>query len=217
MSPTTPGADGLSASERAYAFIRERLFDGTYAGGMMLSEGEIAEAAAVSRTPVHEALLRCEFEGHVRLYAKRGALVLPVTVKEIQDVLTTRRLIETYAVEYACESGHAGSQLLAAVDRQAELLTGGEDDKFSAADDDFHRGMVSATGNALLVKAYALAKSVPLRIPNRNMRTDPGRAAQVIEEHRAIAEAVAERDVAAARAAVATHLDHAMTSLLRAL
>ncbi|MYS80736.1 GntR family transcriptional regulator [Embleya scabrispora] len=217
MSSTRTGSGGLSAPERAYAHIRERLFDGTYAGGMMLSEGEIAESLAMSRTPVHEALLRCEFEGHVRLYPKRGALVLPVSAKEIQEVLVTRGLIEVYAVEQAGASGALGPGLLEMVDAQAALLAEGEDDKFSAADDDFHRRIVVATGNSLLTKAYALARDVPLRVGNSNLRNDPGRAEQVIAEHRAIAQAIADRDPAAARAAVEAHLDHAMQSLLRAI
>lgn len=217
MPPTRSEIDTVTAAERAYSHIRHRLFDGTYEGGMMLSEGEIAEALKISRTPVHEALLRCEFEGHVRLYPKRGALVLPVSIKEIQDVLVTRRLIETYAIEKACETGLLGPGLLTLTEKHAELLAAGQDDKFSDSDSEFHNRIVIATGNTLLARAYSLARDVPLRVGNSNMRNDPGRVAHIIEEHIAIAQAIVDRDPVAGRAAVETHLDHAMQSILRAI
>src|SRR6478672_10064979 len=86
-----------SASERTYAHLKRSILDGTHAGGVLVTEGEVAEAVGVSRTPVREALLRLEAEGLVRLYPKRGALVLPVSPKEISDVLETRELVETFA------------------------------------------------------------------------------------------------------------------------
>ncbi|GGT65924.1 GntR family transcriptional regulator [Streptomyces atratus] len=213
----TPADDGPSASERAYAHIRARLFDGTFTGNMMLSEGDIAEELAISRTPVHEALLRCEFEGHIRLYPKRGALVLPVSAKEIQDVLVTRRLIEVHAADLAAQSRELGPGLLAQVDTQADLLHRELDEEFSTADDAFHKQIIQATGNGLLDRAYAMARDVPLRVGNSNLRRHPERVAQLIAEHRAIAQAIADGDPAAARAAVEHHLDMAMKSLLRAI
>ncbi|WP_194852947.1 GntR family transcriptional regulator [Nocardia sp. SYP-A9097] len=217
MPPTRSDIDTVTAAERAYSYIRQRLFDGTYEGGAMLSEGEIAAALKISRTPVHEALLRCEFEGHVRMYPKRGALVLPVSAKEIQDVLVTRRLIETYAIEKACETGFLGPGLLALVEKQAELIAAGKDDVFSDSDSEFHHRIVTATGNTLLTKAYGLARDVPLRVGNGDIGNDPDRAAHIIEEHAVIAQAVVDRDPIAARAAVELHLDHALQSLLRAI
>lgn len=202
------------AAERAYQYLRARLFDGTYVGGMMLSEGEIASTLNMSRTPVHEALLRCEFEGHVRLYPKRGGLVLPVTAKEIDDVLEARRLIEIYAVEKACETGRLAPELFASLAEQETLLREGRDDEFTLADRAFHTSIVAATGNALLVRAYAIARDVPLKVATWNIRRDLRRTVEVIEEHRAIVQAISDRDAAAARSAVEEHLARARTSLL---
>lgn len=215
IAPRSPAAS--TASERAYEYIKIRLFDGTYAGGTMLSEGEIASALKVSRTPVHEALLRCEFEGHVRLYPKRGALVLPVSAKEINDVLETRRLIELYAVEKACLSGRLGPRLLSAVDRQAELLSEGRDDEFSDSDRAFHVSIVEATGNVLLARVDAIARDVPLKVSDSNLRRDPARTSMIIAEHRAIAQAINDRDADAARAAVEEHLRRSRENLLASI
>src|SRR3954447_11104588 len=85
-----------TATSRAYDHVKQAILDRAYPGGALLSEGEIATAVGVSRTPVREALLRLETEGLVRLYPKRGALVLAVSAQEITDVLETRELVETF-------------------------------------------------------------------------------------------------------------------------
>src|SRR5689334_12094323 len=59
--------------------------------------------SATSAPPasVREALLRLEAEGLVRLYPKKGALVVPVSAQEAHDVVEARALIEEWAAERA--------------------------------------------------------------------------------------------------------------------
>src|SRR3954465_8181531 len=86
-----------TATSRAYDHLKQAILDRAYPGGALLSEGEVAAQVGVSRTPVREALLRLEPEGPVRLYPKRGALVLPASPQEITDVLETREVVETFS------------------------------------------------------------------------------------------------------------------------
>ncbi len=53
----------MSASERAYQHVKERVLDGTLPGGELISEDEIAEALGMSRTPVRAAFGQLEAEG----------------------------------------------------------------------------------------------------------------------------------------------------------
>src|SRR6185437_11934747 len=71
-----PGVEKIPAAERVYAYVKAAILDRTYPGGELLTEGELATAVGVSRTPVREALLRLEESGLVKLYPKKGALVL---------------------------------------------------------------------------------------------------------------------------------------------
>src|SRR3954466_11607187 len=105
-----------TATSRAYDHLKQAILDRAYPGGALLSEGEVATAVGVSRTPVREALLRLEAEGLLRLYPKRGALVLPVSPQEISDVLETRELVETFTAGRAT----LGPELVAELSR---LLT----------------------------------------------------------------------------------------------
>ncbi|WP_157897403.1 GntR family transcriptional regulator, partial [Mycobacteroides chelonae] len=77
----------ISASEEAYRSVKERILSGDIPGGELLSEGEISARMGCSRTPVREAFLRLETEGWLRLYPKRGALVVPITPEERRHVV----------------------------------------------------------------------------------------------------------------------------------
>src|ERR1700709_2127711 len=83
-----------SAADRVSAHARPAVLCRRYAPHDLITEGELADAVGVSRTPVREALLRLQAEGLVTLLPKRGAMVMPVTAAEVGDVLETRRLIE---------------------------------------------------------------------------------------------------------------------------
>src|SRR3954447_8432723 len=89
------------AADRVYAHVKQGVLDRRYEGGTLLTEGELGEAVGVSRTPVREALLRLEAEGLIKLYPKKGALVLPVSAQEIADVVETRLLVEEHAARKA--------------------------------------------------------------------------------------------------------------------
>ena len=80
----------MTATERAYAFTKRRILDGRFAGGALISEADVAEGVRLSRTPVREAFVRLESEGLLRLYPKRGALVVPVSAEEVESVMETR-------------------------------------------------------------------------------------------------------------------------------
>src|SRR5579862_8673241 len=93
----SPGRREGTASKRAYDWVRARILSGVFQGGRLLSEGEVADAVGVSRTPVREAFLQLAAEGMLTLYPKRGALVVPVSADELREVLVARTLIEPWA------------------------------------------------------------------------------------------------------------------------
>ena len=81
----------MSAKDRAYRHTKARILDGSLPGGDLITEGQVADTLAMSRTPVREAFLRLEAEGLLRLFPKRGALVVAVSPHEVEAVLDLRR------------------------------------------------------------------------------------------------------------------------------
>src|ERR1700759_1801113 len=106
-----------SASDRAVRHVKDQILDGVLPGGELISEGEIAEALGMSRTPVRAAFTQLESEGLLRLYPKPGALVVPVPSAETSAVIETPWVIERYAVDQApAEPGTVADELCRAVD-----------------------------------------------------------------------------------------------------
>src|ERR1700744_1098348 len=113
-----------TAAERAYRFVRAEVFSRRIKPHDVISEGQIALAVGVSRTPVREALLRLEAEGLLRLLPKRGALVLPVTTEQMFDLIEARRLIEAFAVRKLITTGRVSevTLLVAELGRRIDLM-----------------------------------------------------------------------------------------------
>ncbi|MFI5716208.1 GntR family transcriptional regulator [Nocardia sp. NPDC051750] len=72
---TRPAEEQLSVRERVYRFLRQQIITGEYAGGIRLTEEQIAEELGTSRTPIREALQRLTSEGLVER-VRRGQLVV---------------------------------------------------------------------------------------------------------------------------------------------
>ena len=85
-------------------YVKTQVLTGAFPGGELISEGEVAAALGMSRTPVREAFLRLEAEGLLRLYPQRGALVVQVSSEEARAVIEARLVLEQFA---AGQSGRA--------------------------------------------------------------------------------------------------------------
>jgi DNA-binding GntR family transcriptional regulator len=206
--PVVDDAPPPTATERAYRWTKGAILSGALAGGTLVSEGDVAHGADVSRTPVREAFLRLQAEGLLSLYPKRGALVVAVTPQEVADVIGARQLVEPWAFERAA-SGPDVEQLADELDGWVRLQTERlEEDEpgFQLADRAFHEAAVAAAGNALVSAFYSALRDRQLRMGTLAAHVDPDRAERVVAEHAAIAEAVRRGDPAAASALVHAHV-----------
>lgn len=211
VSPEPRPARDRPATDRAYDYTKEGITSGTLRGGDLISEGDVAQALSISRTPVREAFLRLSSEGLLRLYPKRGALIVPVTPGEVSDVLTARQLVEPWAVGVAVgmlrtrrEALAEGLSALLATQRQAlgdERLP-----DFHLADCQFHLAIVEAAGNELLGHFYRSLRDRQLRMLDTASIRDPGRRATILDQHQALLVAIREGKAIDAATTIAEHL-----------
>jgi DNA-binding GntR family transcriptional regulator len=64
-----------SVREQVYRYLRQQITTGEYAGGIRLTEEQVADELGVSRTPIREALQRLTSEGLVER-VRRGQLIV---------------------------------------------------------------------------------------------------------------------------------------------
>lgn len=196
-----------SAAERVYQRLKRDILEQYHAGGALLTEGEIAEATGVSRTPVRAALLRLEAEGLVALYPKRGALVLPVSAQEVEDVIEARRLVETHTAARAwLRRAALGDMLVPLLEAMRSAHGDGDAAAFMLADRAFHAACVDAGGNRILTELYQRLRDRQMRIGIASMRLEPERMTRALADHAALLEALRGNDETAWYALVGEHV-----------
>jgi DNA-binding GntR family transcriptional regulator len=177
----------LSATTRVYQHLKRAILEQLHPGGTLLTEAEIAEAVGVSRTPVREALLRLEAEGLVALYPKRGALVLPVSAREIDEVIEARILVEGHAASRAWERRSALADVLEPMLlAMREARAAGDAIAFMEADRSFHAAVVESAGNRILADLYHRLRDRQMRMGVAVMHVSPGRMDQALTDHEAM-------------------------------
>ncbi|MFI6347618.1 GntR family transcriptional regulator [Streptomyces sp. NPDC050560] len=197
----------VPAADRVYRHVKEGVLDRVYEGGTLLTEGELAEAVGVSRTPVREALLRLEVEGLIRLYPKKGALVLPVSAQEIADVVETRQLVETHAARKAVPASPVLiARLEELLETQREQAAAGDLAASAVTDRTFHAEIVRSGGNEILSRLYDRLRDRQLRMGVAVLNAHPDRIAKTLAEHQEILRALKAGDAEAAVRAVDRHV-----------
>lgn len=203
-----------AAKERALDYVKSRVLTGEFPGGELISEGEVAAALGMSRTPVREAFLQLEAAGLLRLYPQRGALVVPVSPEEVRAVMEARLVLEEFAAGALIGRGHAVfEQLSAQLDRQREAAAASDLHDFLESDRTFHSITLDAAGNSILAGFYTSLRDRQMRMIGESALRDPERLTTIIAEHRGIAEALRDGDLPRARDAVQAHLASTMRAL----
>ena len=148
---TKPTGGRVAAKDRAHEYVKRQVLTGAFPGGELISEGEVAAALGMSRTPVREAFLRLEGEGLLRLYPQRGALVVPVSSEEARAVIEARLVLEQFAAAKVIARGPAAcaavfERLSAELQRQRDAAAKADWQEFSEADRAFHECHSSGIG-----------------------------------------------------------------------
>ncbi|MDR7299835.1 GntR family transcriptional regulator [Haloactinomyces albus] len=203
------------AADRAYQHVKAGLLDGSYPDGALLSEGEIAQSLQMSRTPVREAFLQLQAEGFLRLYPKRGALVVPVNPAETQALMEARMALETFAID---KLAGQGTDMLRAVGHEltehpACDATDLSDADMHESDRAFHAHLVSAAGNSIVADLYNTLRDRQLRITSTARTHEPPRRDTVTHQHTQLAEAIRDGDPERAKTQLREHLLHTVRAL----
>ena len=100
---TSADVDRRSRGEAVYEWVRERIIDGSLQPGSRIRERDLAEAINVSRVPIREAFPRLEAEGYIRTIPRRGAVVAPMELVDVNEVFDVRASLEVLAARLAAQ------------------------------------------------------------------------------------------------------------------
>jgi DNA-binding GntR family transcriptional regulator len=219
--PSGPGARTLTSA--IHARLRADLLACRYRPGEKLLIAPLAKRFRVSLALMREALSRLMADGLVVAEDQRGFRVSPLSLADLHDMTHTRIELECLALRRSMLRGDAAWQ--AALERAWATLcsvpyTTAEDpgrhhEAWSAAHGKFHAALVSACGLDWLLRfrVTLFERSERYRRLGRALG-DQGR--DTAGEHRLIFEATAARDVEAAVALLAQHLQRTADAIAAA-
>ncbi len=189
------GDDNYSLGSRVFRTIRENILEGKYATNEELKEKTIGEELGVSRTPVREALRQLELEGLVSIIPNKGAYVVGITQKDIQDIYEIRGLLEGLCAKWAAEN-ITKEQLdeLEEIVFLADFHAGkGNAEQLVELDNKFHEILYKASGSKELKHVLSDFHDYVQRVRKMSLTHDM-RALESNKEHRMIVEALKEKD-----------------------
>lgn len=227
MSPARSGrtaqrtepAEAPTLPEAAYQAVRKNILDNKWSPGFQATEQEVATHLNMSRTPVHEALMRLQQEGLIEVVPRHGMRVLPVSpadMKEIYEVLTS---LESTAAELAAARKLSSEELRALEQASEDMDSALKRDDLEAwarADETFHALLLDLCGNRMIKQLVLNTwdRAHRARMVTLRMRPKPVNSTR---EHRALVKAIRQGDPVAARDVQRAHRERAGTELLSLL
>jgi DNA-binding GntR family transcriptional regulator len=189
------------------AEIRARITTGRLPLGARVSDKKLAAELAVSRTPVREALVELQSEGLVVMRPQSGTFIFDLTIEEVRDICATRAILESGAIRVAAEAGAAEpmARLGLLVGRAAIALDDGDLALCDELDCQFHEGIVAASANGYLVRAYSGIAN-RLRALRHRLPRERERMARAIAQHRHIIDLWAAGRIDQATAEIGSHV-----------
>lgn len=187
--------DKYSLRGRVFHRIREDILSGKYNDNEELKETTIGSELGVSRTPVREALRQLELEGLVNIIPNKGAYVTGISQKDIHDIYVIRSYLEGLAARWACGNITDGQ-----IEELEEILYLSEFhakkqhyEQVVELDNKFHESIYRASGSKILEHELTTFHHYVERIRKKSLGKE-ARAMKSNEEHRAILEAIRQRD-----------------------
>ena len=191
-----------------FEHLRNSILNGDLKPWERLMEVQLAEQLGVSRTPVREAIRKLELEGLVVMVARKGAYVADVSVKDILDVLEVRSVLEGLAAALAAERmTEEELEELELISYHFKRHVENEDTEGMIEKDmQFHDRIIHSTRNPKLIQ---IAQSLQEQVQRFRITyfSEYSSTKELLVEHQAILEAIANRDAVAAQKVTQHHID----------
>lgn len=195
--------------------LRDAIINQVLKPGERLMEIQLADEMGVSRTPVREAIRKLELEGLVIMVPRKGAYVAGVSMKDIHEVYEVRSALEALACRLAAE--RITDEELDALERQvlkeSEEEQTGILDSIVQVDSSFHDIIYQAAHNQRLVTFFNILQEQLQRFRAASL-SSPGRSKTCLEEHKAIVEALGERNADLAEKLAREHIENAENAMI---
>ncbi|MEA4891742.1 MAG: GntR family transcriptional regulator [Peptococcaceae bacterium] len=218
LNAKAAGESVSSLSVRVFEQLEEAILNGKILPGENLIELKLSQELGVSRTPVREAIRMLEQKSLVQIIPNKGAVVLGIDYKDLLDIYTIRTYIEGLAARWAAENitDLQIKELREIIDLQEFYYIKDYSQQINDLDSRFHERIYEYCNSRTL---QHMLKDLHHMIQHfRQISISAaGRAEKAIGEHRAILEAICNKDPVQAERLTVDHINNAKENLIRLL
>jgi|SRR5579872_1079967 len=210
------GSDSLRST--AYETIKHQIITCALSPGEYVNEAGLCAQLGLGRTPVHQALQRLMLEGLVEIMPRKGAIVKPISLDEILQIIEVRLVNETYCARLVAERAddRAIRDLEDILQRARQAIRSRNVEQSMLCDREFHTTFARSAGNAVLSELLRRLHERSLRFWFISLRAaDHHKSVQ--DQHEAILDALRKHDPARAEAAVRAHIESFRDNIKRSL
>lgn len=196
-----------SGAQHVYDGLREEILGLALRPGTLLDETEIGLRYGVSRSPVREAIIRLAAEGLIDTLRNRGAMVALFDIDDLPGYFDALRIAYRLTARGAAEKARPSDvvKLRTLLAEHEKVLAAGDHLRMIAMNREFHQRLAELAGNRWVAEWQASL----LDHGQRLLRMHAARFGGIVPAdqltcHRAILDAIANRNADAADAAAAT-------------
>ncbi len=199
------------AAPQVFDQLRDMILSLGLAPGTALSRAALQQQFGLSSTPIRDALMQLEESGLVEVFPQSGTIVSLIDLPLARQAQFLRRSIEQEAVRVLAAAPDAGlvDRLQAIIAEQRSLATGDDLERFNEADLAFHKMLYDAAGVPDLWSLVRKRSGHIDRIRRLHLPIG-GKAAQIVRDHSAIVDAIAEGNPDRAQAELHDHLSRSL-------
>jgi DNA-binding GntR family transcriptional regulator len=205
-----------SLAELAAEWITARIIAGDIRPGDKLTEGALAEAAGMSRSPIREALRSLSSQGLVSVEPRRAATVALLSARDATDLYECRLLLEPrcMAAGSLAFSSEVGAELGDCMDQMTMAAQHGDGHNYLDVVTRYSRALQDCCPNRLLASMTAAAQKSSLRYTTILVRSSQQYLMLSLANNMELHAAVSARDEAGVHEATTRVLTSARDQLL---
>lgn len=201
-------SNSFSLTDEIADVVRERILKGEYEIGEKIKENQIASELKVSRTPIREAFKLLENEGLIDYIPNRGCFAKGFTKQDVDDIYAVREALEELAVRWSV--ARITEPELVALEEQVDLMefyTKKKDKKkVLELNTSFHEVIYASARSRFLAQVLRSYKEY-IEKTRKSIFYEQSYLEGILSEHRAIFEAIKDRDEERAVEAISKHLE----------
>lgn len=212
-SPDSPAAESTQVADTLVDALRKRILGGEFGPGEFLRDVRMASEHNTSRHTFRVAARTMVERGLLEQIPNRGFRVPAFGPDDVVDITRLRGALEGEAVRMIVLTGNIPAAALEAIEIMRQASKTGDRPTLVAADRNFHRAIVAASGSPRLMRNYAMVDAeIELLLVQRQNFYDE--ADEIVQEHEALITGLRSRHFDTARAAFLNHWKDLQEKLL---